>query len=393
LASKEENPEYRDWYIWEEENPGYRGPDGQQVWHKTPSGYYYAVFNGMIPDLNLRNSDVTEELYEISRFWIEELQSDGFRLDAIKYLIEDGRVQENTNETHAWLKNYHSFYKGVNPEALTVGEAWTSTSEVLDYTGDEVDIAFAFELAKAFMAAASGPLNLPVIEEMSTMVEKFPPNQYATFLTNHDQNRVMSQLRGDSTKAKLAATMLLTSPGVPFIYYGEEIGMSGSKPDEDIRRPMQWNGENVGAGFTTGTPWRMPALDYKEVNVALQTDDPDSLLYHYRTLIGLRNEYESLRNGEWSLVDTGGARIYAYLRYTDSEYILVLVNIHPNDMAAGDYALTLETGPFTGPVEAHSLWGLENPSAPEINTDGGFWDYTPFEVIPGQSFAIVQLGP
>ena len=345
-----------------------------------------------MPDLNFRNDEVTETFYDINRFWLEDMQSDGFRLDAIKYLIEDGAAIESTPETHAWLQAYHQFYKSVNPTAFTVGEVWSSTDTVLKYTGDQVDIAFAFDLAQAFLDASKGPLNLPVVTEMTTMVEEFPPNQYATFLTNHDQNRVMSQL-GDVTKAKLAATMLLTSPGVPFIYYGEEIGMKGSGPHEEIRRPMQWHNENIGAGFTTGVPWRAPSLDYKDVNVVNQTDDPESLLHHYRTLIGLRTEHEALLTGEWTLVDTGGARIYAYLRYTEGEYILVVVNMHPNDMAAGDYALTLEAGPLTGPVEAVSLWGLQNPSSPEINSDGGFVDYAPFDIIPGQSFAIIQLIP
>lgn len=390
--AKAENPEYRDWYRWETEKPNYRGPWDQPVWHKTPSGYYYGLFWDGMPDMNFRNTEVTETIYDINRFWLEELQADGFRLDAIKYLIEDGIALESIPETHAWLQAYHQFYKSVNPNAFTVGEVWSSTDTVLKYTGDQVDIAFAFDLAEAFIAASKGPLNLPVVEEMSLMVEEFPPNQYATFLTNHDQNRVMSQL-GDVTKAKLAATMLLTSPGVPFIYYGEEIGMIGSGPHEDIRRPMQWHGEDTGVGFTAGRPWQAPARNYEEVNVALQTDDPDSLLNHYRTLIQLRNEHDALLTGEWSLVDTGGARIYAYLRHTEEEYILVMVNMHPNDMAAGDYAFTLETGPLTKPVEAISLWGLENPSSPEINSEGGFSNYAPFDVIPGQSFAVIQLIP
>ena len=391
-ASKAGDPFYRDWYIWADEDPGYRGPWNETVWHKASSGYYYAVFWGGMPDLNLRNPAVTAELYEINRFWLEEMGADGFRLDAIRHLIEDGRAQENTPETHAWLQEYYKFYKGVNPEAFTVGEAWTITPEVLKYTGDEVDIAFAFDLAEAFLDAAAGPLNVPVVKEMSRMVENFPPGQYATFLTNHDQNRVMSQLR-DVGRAKLAAVMLLTSPGVPFIYYGEEIGMTGSKPDEDIRRPMQWHGENVGAGFTTGLPWRPPALDYKTVNVAAQDADPDSLLNTYRALIHLRNEHEALRTGDWSLVETGSARLYAYLRSTADEAILVIVNMHPQDMPAESYALTLETGPLSGPVTARSLLGLENPASPEITPEGGFSDYQPFDLIPGGSFAIIQLTP
>lgn len=392
VASKADDPDYRDWYIWVTENPGYLGPWNQKVWNLTGNGFYYSVFWSGMPDLNLRNPAVTTELYEIIRFWLEELNTDGFRLDAIKHLIENGRVQENTPQTHAWLREFHNFYKGVDPEAVTVGEAWTSTTEVLDYTGDEVDIAFAFDLAGAFLTTAKGPVIFPVVNELSQVVESYPPGQYATFLTNHDQDRLMSQLR-DIPKAKLAALMLLTSPGVPFLYYGEEIGMTGTKPDEDIRRPMQWNANLPGVGFTTGTPWRNPASDAEDVNVAVQTDDPASLLTHYRTLIQLRNQYAALRTGEWTQINSSSPQIFAYLRHEQEEYIFVLMNVGSGDVRAGDYALSLETEAFTGPVAAKSLWGLVNPSSPEVNAEGGFLNYTPFDVIPGQSFAVVQLQP
>jgi alpha-amylase len=392
ISSKDEDPEYRDWYIWMAEHPAYLGPWNQKVWNLTSNGFYYSVFWSGMPDLNLRNPEVTAELYEIIRFWLEDLKTDGFRLDAIKHLIENGRLQENTPQTHAWLQEFHNFYKGVNSEAVTVGEAWTSTTEVLDYTGDEVDIAFAFDLAGAFMNTAKGPVIFPVVNELSKVVESYPPGQYATFLTNHDQDRLMSQLR-DVPKAKLAALMLLTSSGVPFLYYGEEIGMTGTKPDEDIRRPMQWNADLPGVGFTTGSPWRDPASDAVDVNVAIQTDDPASLLTHYRTLIQLRNQYAALRTGEWTLVDSESSQIYAYLRHDQDENILVLMNVGSDDVTAGDYGLTLESETLTGPVKANSLWGLENPYSPEINAEGGFTNYTPFEVIPGQSFAIIQFVP
>ncbi|HBY07927.1 MAG TPA: alpha-amylase, partial [Chloroflexi bacterium] len=392
VASKADDPDYRDWYIWVSENPAYLGPWNEKVWNLTGNGFYYSVFWSGMPDLNLRNPEVTAELYDIIRFWVEEMHTDGFRLDAIKHLIEDGRMQENTPQTHAWLREFHNFYKGINPEVFTVGEAWTSTAEVLDYTGDEVDIAFAFDLAGAFVATAKGPVIFPVVNELTKVVESYPPGQYATFLANHDQDRLMSQLR-EVPKAKLAALMLLTSPGVPFLYYGEEIGMSGAKPDEDIRRPMQWYADSPGAGFTTGAPWRAPAPDFVDVNVALQNTEPDSLLNHYRTLIQLRNQYTALRTGAWELVESGSPQIYAYLRQQDDEYILVLMNVGSEEVTSVEYGLTLETETLTGPVEARSLWGLENPFLPEINPAGGFSNYRPFEVIPAQSFAVIQLIP
>ncbi len=393
IEAKEKESPYRDWYIWEVEKPSYRGPWGQDVWHKMGDEYYYGMFWKGMPDLNLQNPEVTEELFNITRFWLEEMQVDGFRLDAIKHLVENGQAQENTNETHAWLEGFYTFYKEVDPNAFTVGEAWTVTNQVLNYTGDEVDIAFAFDLAEAIIKTAQGPLAIPVIKEMTEVVESFPAGQYGIFLANHDQNRVMSQLRGDVIQAKIASTILLTSPGVPFLYYGEELGMSGVKPDEDIRRPMQWNGANISAGMSTGKPWRLPANDYKEKNLANEVDDPESLFNHYRRLINMRNEHQALRTGEWTLIDTGSPRLYAYMRHSEEEVFIILVNVHPSDMSADQYQLTLESGPLSGTVSAISLLGLGNPSAPEINDKGGFSNYVPFETLPSQSFAVIQLVP
>lgn len=391
-ASDAGGADYRDWYIWADEAPNYRGPWGQQVWYAGKDGYYYAVFWSGMPDLNLENPKVTAEIENIARFWLEDMGVDGFRLDAIRHFVENGSVQENTPGTHAWLQAFHQSYKNIDPQAFTVGEAWTETSQVVEYIGDEVDIAFEFDLAGAFVRSANGPIAASAIEHMDTVVNSYPPGQYGVFLTNHDQDRVMSVLK-DVQKAKLAAVMMLTSPGVPFIYYGEEIGMTGVKPDENIRRPMQWSGENSKVGFSTHTPWNAASGDYKETNVALQTDDPASLLSLYRDLIRLRNEHPALRTGETRVVDAGTQRLYAVLRYNEQEAFLILVNVHPKPLTAGLYTLTLESGPLEGPLQAVSVLGLENPAAPEINAGGGFSGYLPFQEIPAESAVIIQLTP
>ncbi len=380
----------RDWYVWADEDPGWRGPQGQKVWRCSRNGCYYAVFWDGMPDLNLQNPDVTAELQDITRFWLEEMGVDGFRMDAIKYFIEKGPLQENTNETHAWLRDFHTFYKDINPDAFVVGEAWTSTQQVLDYTGDEVDIAFQFDLAETVFNSIDNRLGVMVGKEQSQVVADFPPGQYAIFLTNHDQNRILSQLDEDEGKAKLAATWLLTSPGVPFIYYGEEIGMIGTKPDEDIRRPMQWCSDGgLKACFSTHTPWRFPAEDYESRSVALQDDDPQSLLNHYRALVHLRNEYDALRVGDWALVDAGSAKAYAFLRYTDDETILILLNL--DDEALDNYELSLELGPFSSARQAVLLYGEGDLAAPIINEDSGFDAYRPFESLPAQSSFIISF--
>ena len=391
LASQDPASEQRDWYIWADENPNYRGPDGQVVWHSNPGGFYYGVFWSGMPDLNFENPDTTAAIYEAAQFWLEEMNVDGFRLDAIKFMVEEGQGQQNTRSTHNWLEDFYTFYKGVDANAFTVGEAWTGTQQVVEYTGDEVDIAFQFFLAEDIINSAGAGLSSIFLETQQEVYDSFPANQYATFITNHDQNRVMSQLRGDEGQARLAASILLTGTGVPFIYYGEEIGMTGVKPDEDIRRPMQWasNGPNV--GFTEGTPWRPASDDFPAVSVQRQDDDPDSLLNHYRALIQLRNQHEALRVGDWILVEANSGRLYTFLRHTENETILVIINFNRNPVQADDYSLELASGPLGSGVTAVSLYGDSVTIAPETNSDGGFSGYIPLSEIPPQSVHIIQL--
>src|SRR3990172_2838185 len=164
---------------------------------------------------------------------------DGFRLDAAKHIIEEGSVVENTPQTHAWYKELRTFYKGLNPQAMTVGEVWNDSETVSTYLkGDELDLAFDFDLAKNIVFTAGAHRADDMSDVLTHDLPLFRPGQFGTFLTNHDQDRVMSVLNDDVEAAKNAATLFLTSPGVPFLYYGEEIGMLGRKPDEDIRRPL-----------------------------------------------------------------------------------------------------------------------------------------------------------
>jgi glycosidase len=218
----------------------------------------------------------------------------------------------------------------------------------------------------------------------------YPEGQFATFLTNHDQNRVMSQLRGDVEEAKMAAALLLTSPGVPFIYYGEEIGMEGQKPDERIRTPMQWDATPDTAGFTTGVPWETLSTGNEEgVNVAAQIDNPDSLLSHYRNLIQLRNQHAALRNGTLVPVESEGRGVYSFLRHTPDETLLVVFNLSRN--STDEYTLSLAAGPLSGTPTATVIFGEGEPTAPMLNADGGFDAYMPFPSLPAHSTTVIQL--
>jgi glycosidase len=379
----------RDWYIWAEEDPNYRGPWNQEVWYPTVSGYYYAVFWSGMPDLNYTNPEVTAEMEHVSRFWLDDVGVDGFRLDAARHLIEDGQEQENTDATHAWWKNFRAIYKAINPDALTVGEIWTTNYAVVGYVkGDELDLAFNFDLASAILSYVGSRDAENMAASLRRSFDLFPQGTYATFITNHDQERTMSAFFKDIDLARLASSVLFTGPGVPFIYYGEEIGMTGTKPDPNLRTPMQWSAEHA-AGFTTGAAWGSVNRNYTEVNVAAQAEDPNSLLSYYRTLIHLRNNHAALRVGEFTLLNTDHDSVLAFLRHSQEETLLVIINL--GEEAASQVTLSVNRSPLAGSYRGIALLG-EAEIADLVVTDmGGFSDYIPFNEVPANGALVFQL--
>jgi alpha-amylase len=384
--------ERRDWYLWSEDKPDYLGPWGEEVWHPSPSGYYYGIFWSGMPDLNLENPLVTAEMKNVARFWLEDVGADGFRLDAARHLIEEGSTQENTEATHEWWKSFRTVYKGSNPEALAVGETWTKGSDVVEYLqGDELDLAFDFDLAEAIVSGVMSRSASRLQGALTSSYGLYGSGLSATFLANHDMVRIMSQLRGDVDKAKLAASVLMTAPGVAFVYYGEEIGMTGEKPDELIRTPMQWSAE-ASAGFTAGSPWEPVNGDYRDKNVAVQLKDPTSLLSCYRDLIHIRAGHSALRVGDYSPVDSTDDGILAFLRSSHENYVLVITNL--SVAAASDYDLALKEGLLAGTYQPLLLYG-EEAELPLLaaNDKGGFDSYRPLGEIPGGGTLIIQLQP
>jgi glycosidase len=236
--------------------------------------------------------------------------------------------------------------------------------------------------------SVAGESNTGVNSAWRLTLQDVRNGEYGTFLTNHDQNRVMSVLNGNKDKAKLAGVLLLTSLGTPFIYYGEEIGMQGKKPDEDIRLPMQWSSD-ANAGFTSGTPWRAPDPNYTKVNVALQEEDPDSLLNLYRTLTQLRKEHAVLRSGTLTLLETGNPGVYAILRSNKDEAILVLVNL--KGTAISDYELSLQEKLLPdGQLTPVTLLGEEQSAALTVRA-GTFAGYKPLEELAPYQAYMFQL--
>lgn len=396
----------RDWFIWSETNPGWKGPWGQTVWQrlKNPQAggagpYYYGLFSNRMPDLNYRNDEVSREMLDVTKFWFKDIGVDGFRLDAIKFLVENGQKVEDQPETNAWLKLFRQRYKSFNPNGYTVGEVWSGDDKIVPFLNDQLDACFAFDLSFSIIASVNEGKAQRVREAAARMARLYRPGQAATFITNHDQNRTMSEFAGDQAKARLAATILLTLPGTPFIYYGEEIGMTGKKPDEKIRTPMHWtSGVNAGFAGAGVRPWQAINPEFTRANVATQSADPKSLLSHYRSLIRLRERHSALSRGDFVEVPASDPRVFAFLRRERApdgklgELALVVMNLH--NASVGDVTLTLDTGPSgtDGFVRrAREVLRNDKAAAPKPEGDGRELRYKPFDRLDARTAYVVIL--
>ena len=300
-----------------------------------------------MPDLNYRNPQVLAEMERIADLWLRR-GVDGFRLDATRHLVADGpgALQNDTPETHAVLKAFAADVRGKHPQAVLVGENWTDTATIASYYGstervvggDELPMSFDFPLAEAILAAVEGGVAEPVETTLEEVARLYPPGVIdAPFLTNHDQVRVATRLGGDPVRLRLAASILLTLPGAPFLYYGEEIGLPNGPGGDDRqkRTPMPWAGEVPDHGFTAGEPWFPFVPAGPEVSVAAQRDTPGSLLARYRELIRIRHASEALAKGGLELMDTGEPALLAYLRRSaEGEAVLVAHDLGHHAVAA-----------------------------------------------------------
>ena len=392
IDSKDPNSPYRTWYIWSATDPGYAGPWVEKVWYPANGGYYYAIFSPNMPDLNYRNPEVTRQMENVTKFWLQDVGVDGFRLDAAKHLIEEGSIQQNTLETHDWLMGFRTFYKGVNPDAMTVGEISGDDETILStYTqGDQLDMVFDFPLAKAYLSSAKSGSGTVAKLNLALANKLIPSFRFGTFLSNHDQDRAMSQLGGDIQQAKNAAAMLLMSPGVPFIYYGEEIGMTGKKPDEKIRTPMQWNSE-ANAGFSSVSPWESVNDGYDMVNVQTESNDPNSLLSYYQMLISFRNKYKALRIGDYYNLTPSKPGFFAEIRTTREETIIVLLNLTGNDIQ--NPAFSLVKGPLVGSNRVFDIITGAQIIPLDADNNGGFTNYSPSASLAAHSLTLLILSP
>ncbi|HEV2018389.1 MAG TPA: alpha-amylase family glycosyl hydrolase, partial [Gemmatimonadaceae bacterium] len=276
-----------------------------------------------------------------------EMGVDGFRFDAIPYLVEEGDQLKHTRGTHEVLRVLGDAIRREAPASFTVGEMADGSVDVLaSYYPDQLDSYFAFDVAGGTVEAARTGDAASYVRSAREANARLPTARWSPFLTNHDQPRTMTVL-SDMGKARVAASAMLMLPGVAFVYYGEEIGMIGPKPDEQIRTPMQWTSA-AGAGFTTGAPWEPPQPDWASKNVAAQDGDPTSLLNHYRSLIHLRNQHSALNAGDFSVGTASDPAVAAIVRQSSEETILIALNFgdHLIDRVGVAFALALREGPL-----------------------------------------------
>jgi len=388
VQSQDPNSSFRDWYVWESTNPGKPGPWGQNAWYEKDGAWYYAPFWSGMPDLNYNHPMVSKAIYSATKFWLD-LGVDGFRVDAARYLFEDGVSQQDTKSSIAWFQDWRDYYLSINPEAYTVGEVWTDTQVIAKYDQPTKGMQnyFMFDLATDILGGLYSPDPARIMASYMNSLTYFPDQQFATFLSNHDQQRVASYFSDKLDRQKLAAFLYLTGPGVPYLYYGEEIGMLGNKPDEKIRTPMQWSND-AQAGFSAGDPWQEINPDWETKNVQVQEADPDSLLNWYRGLINLRNKYLGLQYGNYIPITVNNEcrRVYGVVRELGAETYIIIANLGVQRLEGCTFSyepsrrIVTETPPFFDTI----IWGegsyshqySEDPNAPNTFTipdglDGG----------------------
>jgi glycosidase len=218
-----------------------------------------------------------------------------------------------------------------------------------------------------------------------------PADRWSPFLRNHDQTRTVTALGGDRAKAHVAVTLLLTLPGVPFVYYGEEIGMTGDKADGDerLRTPMQWSARR-GAGFTTGRPWQALAPDSATVTVEAQEADPSSLLNLHRRLIHLRAANPALGRGELVPLTAGSGQVAAYLRRTGRRAVLVVANL--GTTAVSGVAIDSEGGVLRpGRYVPRDLLGSAAAAPLRVAADGRVQGYVPLATLGPLQVRVFEL--
>ena len=374
-----DNP-YHDYYIWRD-GDGCNYPNdmravfGGPAWTYVPElkQYYFHQFAPQQPDLNWENPKVRREIYDIMRYWVAK-GVEGFRLDVVDQIGKDPELQVTGNGPRL-----HEYLREMSREAfleeglVVVGEAWGADVEraKLYSAPDRSEMSMVFQFQHMCLDQEGEkwnfrPLYLPQLKQVMRTWQQGLHGQgwNSLFLNNHDLPRIVSRWGNDREyrveSAKMLASMLHGMQGTPYIYQGEELGMTNIRLDigqyvdvesinlykaytaagwshdavmeaiyargrDNARTPMQWTaGGN--AGFTTGTPWLAVNENHSQVNAEAELADPDSVFHYYQKLIALRKEYDIFRDGWFELLDPDNEKVFAYTRDTDTAHMLVVCN-------------------------------------------------------------------
>jgi glycosidase len=296
-ASAKDNP-YRDYYVWRDyadveaeisKKTTTFDSDNLTQWHEWPGDAqrYYGFFWKGMPDLNFDHPPVRQEVYTIAKYWLDK-GVDGFRLDAAKHIYPD----DEPDKTKAFWEEFRFVITAHKPDVLIFGEVWADPETLAGFFPGMPKL-FNFELARAITETVregrAEPLRDLYVRIQAAYAQNPSPLDDAILLSNHDMVRIRSAVGGDIAKARLAASILLTLPGTAFIYYGEELGMLGGKPDEHLREPFPWTkdtyAEKHWLAITQSTMDKVsPASE--------QMNDPESLYAHYKSWIALRHDLE-----------------------------------------------------------------------------------------------------
>ena len=374
--SSPESPK-RDYYVWSDTDDRYRGVRiifrdtemSNWAWDPVSKAYYWHRFFSHQPDLNFDNPAVREEIWQVMRFWLE-LGVDGFRVDAVPYLVErEGTSCENLLETHAVLRELRRRMDAGFPGRMLLAEANMWPEDVRPYfgDGDEFHMAFHFPIMPRMFMALRLEDRKPLVEIIERTPDIPAACQWGLFLRNHDEltlemvtdaerdymyeeyardpvarinlgirRRLAPLLDGDRRRIELMNALLLSLPGSPILYYGDEIGMGDNVYLGDrngVRTPMQWTGGWNG-GFATADPERLyqplisnPVYGYQAVNVESQRRQENSLLNWTKRLIQVRRSTQVFGRGSIEFLKPANHRVLAYVRSLDSEQVLVVNNL------------------------------------------------------------------
>lgn len=328
-ANSAKNSFYRNWYTWSDTKPTGWSIYGNNPWYNGDNqDVYFSGFWDQMPDMNLRNPSVVAYHNDNLRFWLNR-KVDGFRFDAVGHLFENGKDKwENQPENHPYMKNVQTLVKDYSKRYM-VCEAPTAYAAFGN--SNSCGSAFSFDLNKGIIEAAKGSTTyISYIDDYL----KWMPSNLATMLANHDAfagRRIYDQMDGNIARYKLATATYLTSPGIPFIYYGEEIGMAGAtglngSGDPEIRGPLSWTANTSNAGFSSSnTLYRAVATNVATFNVEAEQADSNSLLNFYKALLNLRNTHAALAKGSYEFSAVNGKTL-SFQRRSGNDRILVVLN-------------------------------------------------------------------